>query len=124
MTDPVVGRIVVDLRANRLILEVEPPLDRSGEMSATIDIGAFGRLIGIEVPGANANHYLAIADPEPGGEAHVRSVAVTVLVADDGRSVTVPRRGPAWEIRFPSGNQCWTQAGGSGSLCSVLVGAG
>jgi len=126
MTDCRVTRIVVDLRTNQLTLELEPPLPRSGGMTASADIGALGRLIGIEVSdaGADSNHYLAIADPAPGSEAHVRTAEVTVNVVDHGRRLVVPRRGPDWEISFPSGNQCWTRAGGAGSLCSVLAGAG
>ncbi|MBA2470553.1 MAG: hypothetical protein H0V37_14200 [Chloroflexia bacterium] len=86
-----------------------------------IDIGTLGRLIGIEIAGV----YLAVADPVPGGELLGRSVEVDVEIGSDPPRVALSRRGPTWEISFPSGNQCWNRSddeGGRRSLCSVLIG--
>lgn len=120
MTEPRVERIIVDLCANRLLLEVDRVFGAVGGAEATIDIGALGRLIGIEIAGV----YLSISDPVPGGEMQGRAVEVDVETSDGGRRLAIPRRGPGWELSFPSGNQCWTQADDSGnirSVCSVLA---
>ncbi len=118
MSDPGVRRIVVDVRGNRLILELDGALPVVGVSMATIDIGAFGRLIGVEIAGA----YLAIADQVPGSELHGRSASTSLTVEDGGHTVMIPRTGDSWDISFPSGNQCWNRAGGAGSICSVLAG--
>ena len=119
--DPNVERIVVDPRNNRLILELDRPPRVTGETRATLDIGALGRLIGIEFAGA----YVAIADPVPGSELLSRSVEVTVEIETDPPRVAISRHGPTWELSFPSGNQCWNRTDGEGgrrSVCSVLIG--
>ncbi|MDQ3656986.1 MAG: hypothetical protein M3457_18170 [Chloroflexota bacterium] len=121
MTSPHVERVVVDLRANRLLLEIDRPLPQTGRTPATIDIGALGRLIGVEIAGV----YLSISDPVPGSELQGRSVDTPLEIADNRRQVVIPRRGSGWELSFPSGNQCWNQTdddGGTRPLCSVLVG--
>ena len=95
-----VTRIVVDTRANLLLLEVSPPLPEAGRQAATIDIGSNGRLIGLDV----GDTWLEIAG---GGEqeAHLhRSATIAVVVSEDGRTLRLPRRGDTWEISFPSGN--------------------
>lgn len=122
MCEPIVERIVVDPRSNRLILELDRALPESGATPGTIDIGTLGRLLGVEVAGV----YLSIADPVSGSELQGRSVELAVEITGEGRRVVIPRRGPAWELSFPSGNQCWTRQDGRGgvrSLCSVLTGA-
>lgn len=118
-----VERIQVDLRANRLLLDIDQPLDGPNEATAIVDIGALGRLLGIEVAGV----YLAISDPIAGSELQVRSVETPVRLADGRRRLLLPRRGPGWELGFPSGNQCWRRTdddGTSRSLCSELTGFG
>lgn len=122
MTEPAVERIVVDPRQNRLILEIDDPLPATGKQPATIDIGALGRLIGIEIAGV----YLGISDPVPGSDHQIRSASVTVEVSNGGRRVMLSRRGPNWELSFPSGNQCWIRSDGDEgprTLCSVLTGS-
>ena len=118
---PMVERVMVDLRRNVLILELDQPLGPEPTAEAMIDIGALGRLIGIEV----GDHYLAVSDAIPGSELQGRSVTIEVTIAEDRRSVLLPRSGPTWELSFPSGNQCWnrsTAEGGSLALCSILTG--
>ncbi len=120
-TDPLVERILVDLRGNRLLLQLDRPLDIPGPAAATIDIGALGRLLGIEI----ADTYLAVSDPVAGSELQGRSVEATVQVMNDRCRLHVPRRGPGWELSFPSGNQCWRRTDGDGTsrrLCSELTG--
>jgi hypothetical protein len=122
MTSPRVERVVVDLRANRLLLEIDRPFPQTGSAPATIDIGALGRLIGVEIAGV----YLSISDPVPGSELQGRSVETPLEITGNLRQVVIPRRGPGWELSFPSGNQCWNQTDGDSGirpLCSVLIGA-
>ncbi len=122
MTEPHVNRIVVDLRDNRLLLDIDRPLSKAGQCTATIDIGAMGRLIGIEVAGT----YLSVSDPVPGSELQGRSVEAPVDVGSDRLRVVISRRGPGWELSFPSGNQCWNRTdenGGTRTMCSMLAGA-
>ncbi len=116
-----VERILIDLRHNRLRLDLDRPLAGPVEATAIIDIGALGRLLGVEVAGV----YLAISDPITGSELQGRSVEAPVLFASDHRQVLLPRRGMGWELSFPSGNQCWRRSDESGtsrSLCSELTG--
>ncbi len=114
---PSVNKVIVDLRRNVLVLELDAPLGHEAA-TATLDIGALGRLIGVEL----GDTYLPISDPVPGSELQGRSATIEVLVDAPDRSIVVPRRGDGWEISFPSGNQCWTRSDGNGraSLCSVI----
>ncbi len=121
MSGPSVDRIVVDFRTNTLLLDIDRPLRAAGRTPATIDIGALGRLLGVEIGEA----YLSISDPVPGSELHGRSIEVGAEIPEGCRQVIIPRRGPGWELSFPSGNQCWNKAdadGGVRSICSVLTG--
>lgn len=121
MTEPHVERIVVDFRENRLLIDIDRPLPQAGRATVTVDIGAMGRLIGIEVLGM----YLSISDPVSGGELQGRSVEIGAEVHENRRSVIVPRRGPGWELSFPSGNQCWNRTDGKGvtrTVCSIVAG--
>ncbi len=122
MTEPHVERIVVDLRENRLLLDLDRPLPQAGWAVVTIDIGALGRLIGIEVFGL----YLSISDPIAGSELQGRSVEAGADVQEDLRRLVIPRRGPGWELSYPSGNQCWNRTGSNGdtlTVCSILASA-
>jgi hypothetical protein len=112
-----VTQVTVDLRRNVLVLELDAPLGHESA-EATIDIGALGRLIGVEV----GETYLSISDPVPGSELQGRSVTIELPVTATDRSIVVPRRGSGWEISFPSGNQCWTRSDGNGrsTVCSVI----
>ncbi len=105
-----VNRIVVDLRANALVLHVVPPLPAADWTVATIDIGTSGRLLGVDLePG-----WLEIAG---GDSRHLRSADVPIAVSDDRTTIRLPRRGDGWEISFPSGNQCWRLDDGR-TICS------
>ncbi|HEV2526963.1 MAG TPA: hypothetical protein VGT61_00715 [Thermomicrobiales bacterium] len=111
-------RILVDPARNALRLLLLP--GSAGEAaaltrhSATLDVGEGGRLIGLEVEPDGATSepgwYLEL-EPAPGPFS--RSVEVTVTAGRDasGRATWLewPRRGPGYEITFPSGNQCWVR---------------
>ena len=115
-----VESVLVDLRRNILILELDGLFPDSGTARGTIDIGAQGRLIGVEL----AAEYLAISDPVPGSELLGRSVEIEIAIDPERRRLTIPRHGPNWELSFPSGNQCWNRRGGAGGispLCAVLA---
>jgi hypothetical protein len=114
--NPIVTRIVIDLRRNELVLELDRPLAMAGDGVATIDIGASGRVLGVEAGDA----YLAIADPVPGSESLVRSAISPVTVPAGARRLRVPRKGAGWEISFPSGNQCWRLGADGRTVCSVV----
>lgn len=115
---PRIQQITINLRANSLILELDRSLDRIGPATVTVDIGALGRLLGVELD----DLYFGIADAVPGSEGLERSVTTTVSM-QGGKRIVLPRRGEGWEISFPSGNQCWkrTTATGSDTICSVIA---
>lgn len=123
-------RIEVDVAWNTIAVTVpEAALDAVGRSEdpviGTLDIGVQGRLMGLEV----VNHYVDISPPVAGTEHLVRSVPVALVPhrGPDGlAAVRFDRAGDAYEISFPSGNQCWdlgrTGSGGAIRLCSVLTG--
>ena len=98
----------VDLGTNTLRLVIgesgEGDALRTSTESATIDIGASGRLIGVET----ADRYIDVMSPELGTEHLIRSTRAEIDVERVGeRPVTliVPRLGAGYEITYPSGNQ-------------------
>jgi hypothetical protein len=120
MEHPIVERILIDLARNALVLEVSEPLPAPGEQAGVIDIGTQGRLLGLEVGG----QYLAVTEPAAGAEHLARSAEMLATIGNGGRTVTISRRGPGWEVSFPSGNQCWqrrTADGGLQTLCAVVA---
>lgn len=124
---------------NVLRLLARPPLTAAAallSLPAILDVGARGRLLGVEIPvadapglavpwqgspgaapgdydAASATLYLAVDVEGEGrierGDAHARGVAAAVRVLADAEggliAVEVPRRGPGWEIAYPSGNR-------------------
>jgi hypothetical protein len=116
---PLVTEVEIDLRSNKLLLfldqEPERIALRSGAYAATIDVGTRGRLIGVEI----GEWYLQIAEDDSRAGGQVRSVDVDVWLRPDGR-VELGRRGPGYEISFPSGNQCWRGANGM-ARCSRVI---
>ena len=116
--------VIVDLAANAIRLVV-PGLSLTEGETATgvLDVGANGRLLGIEL----ADGYVSVMDPLPGGEAFVRSATVPVGIRwADPPEISIPRRGHDYEITYPSGNQCWqvtTVEGELIQLCATIVGA-
>jgi len=111
-----VAEVVVDRPGNllRLVLDphAPPPLaERS--VVAILDVGARGRLIGLELPPAapqTDGPYLSVDPAEPGcAEPHARAVPaeVTLLTDAAGRLVEarLPRRGAGYAVTYPSGNR-------------------
>lgn len=102
--------IEIDPRLNVLHLTFERSGDDRGEIEAqrqvTIDIGAGGRLLGIEL----GDDYALVMPPEPGTESMSRSADAEVTAVHDRasgqlRSIILPRAGAGYEITYPSGNQ-------------------
>lgn len=99
--------IEVDLAANTLRLRLgdgRAPAGTVERVPATIDIGAGGRLVGVELPAG----YVEVMEPEAGTEHLTRSAEAEVVVEREGSAtvaVTLPRRGAGYEITYPSGNQ-------------------
>lgn len=118
--------IELDLKRNVLMFELE----RGGDQVATwtnlpgvIDIGERGRLLSLELfPDSGDAIVVPLADH---ADPLARSAEIVVRcgIAASGQIVTaqVPRRGPDYEITYPSGNQCWIGANGSVN-CSVVSG--
>ncbi|MGI8484165.1 MAG: hypothetical protein ACR2OU_07870 [Thermomicrobiales bacterium] len=104
--------IAIDLRANTLAIRLPSHLlgsSLSGIEQGTLDIGANGRLLGIELGPV----YVSVMDAEPGRDDLVRSAEIPVTVSTSSLTsetvVTFRRSGSTWEISYPSGNQCWTR---------------
>jgi len=127
---PAALRIIVDSRKNMLEVDVsgtglESNLVTGNELAGTLDVGAMGRLIGIEI----GDQYLSISDAVPGTEHLIRSVDVRLAVGRDRHGqasvIRFSRSGDHYEISFPSGNQCWQveRSGYSASrrVCSVVI---
>ncbi len=124
-----VTRVTVDLRRNVLQLhldacvtaaEAPPP----GEHLGILDVGANGWLLGVQVGEA----YYAVADAIPGTDHLVRSSDARIVVLEEDPAIVVPRRGPGYELSFPSGNQCWLRSPARPGaepiqLCAVIVGS-
>lgn len=123
--EPIVRQVLIDPRRNTLTLildrplEDDRPLDDTGERPAIMEVGAFGRLHGLEIDGA----YLTISDPEPGTMFLAREISLVATVSPNGDAVVLDRRGPGWELSFPSGNQCWQvrAPGGGHAICALTL---
>lgn len=109
--------VIVDIARNAIQLRV--PGFREGDAGeGLLDVGANGRLLGLEV-GAT---YIQVMAPMPGGDPHARTALVPITVsADEPPLVSVPRRGPAHEITYPSGNECWQATMRDGQLIQVCA---
>ncbi|MBA2278008.1 MAG: hypothetical protein H0W06_09630 [Chloroflexia bacterium] len=112
MSDELAVRaITVDAARNRLTLyphahaSESEPLPPGSTVTATIDVGTSGRLLGVELDG----QYLAVDAPTMADTSLARGVLAPVELnrASDGSliAVSLPRRGPDYEITYPSGNR-------------------
>jgi uncharacterized protein YuzE len=115
-------KLLVDTTRNVLhlvLIERQSEQTRRIDGRGALDIGPRGRLIGFELllPG-EPPRYLPLeesADPF----ARTAEAAVTAEVDEAGSvySVEIPRRGPDFEISYPSGNQCWYSTNPDDPIC-------
>lgn len=116
--------VIIDLAANAIRVQV-PGLDMPAVAAreATLDVGANGRLIGLEI----GDDYVTVMDVPHAQETYVRSAGIQVGISDDTPPmISIPRRGPMHEITYPSGNECWQMKSVGGELiqvCATIEGA-
>lgn len=121
--DLAASEVIVDLRENALRIVV-PELDLApgSAVDGLLDVGANGRLLGVDIGDA----YVRVMDAVAGGTAFVRSASVQLTVlGGEPRCLRIPRHGAGYELTYPSGNQCWqvTTAGGRLiRLCATIAG--
>lgn len=112
--------VLIDFRANTIQLRV-PGLDQQHRSEGLLDVGANGRLLGVEIGDA----YIQVMESADEEEPYVRSADVKLVISDDAIPlVTIPRHGPDYEITYPSGNECWQMTTVNGKLiqiCAVAV---
>lgn len=94
------------IRLNLATERAMPSVGRAPAATAVIDVGAQGRLIGVELPGG----YVEVMPPDADTESMVRSIEaeVSVEIACSGeaiRTIVIPRQGDGYEITYPSGNR-------------------
>ena len=109
--------IVVDTARNQLHFELDPH-GRGGEtltLPAELDIGERGRLLSLDIHLPDQPLQSIVLDDRADSYARTARVDATCLIGSDGtlKRVTVPRRGPGYELSYPSGNECWIDASGS-----------
>ena len=110
--------IVVDTARNVLEFELAPDA-RAGkwrQAEADLDIGERGRLLGLDLHLSESAQPVSsiVVDDRPDPYARTARVTVECGFAADGSLVRVilPRRGPGYEISYPSGNECWIDVSG------------
>jgi len=109
--------IVIDTARNQLQFELDAQ-GRGGEIltvPADLDIGERGHLLGLELQLPDQPPQAIVLDDRADPYARTARVEATCLIGPDGalRRVTVPRRGPGYELSYPSGNECWIDASGA-----------
>lgn len=112
--------VFVDFARNTIQLRV-PGLSRDGTSTGLLDVGANGRLLGVEI----GDRYIQVMESAGADESYARSASVELSVSDgDPAVVTIARRGAGYEITYPSGNECWQMTTVNGKLiqvCAVTV---
>lgn len=112
--------VIVDFATNAIILRV-PGMPGAAPAEGTLDVGANGRLLGIEIGETYVQVMPSMSDEEP----YIRSADVRVEISGgDPALVTIPRRGAAYEISYPSGNECWQVTTIDGELIQVCATTG
>jgi len=103
-------RLRHDLRADLLRFEIAEGAGSWLDLPATVDVGEGGRLLGIEVngiPGAGPDGSFYLTMSEAAGLSRSAEARVRAGVDADGRvlAIELGRRGPGYEICWPSGNR-------------------
>lgn len=110
--------VVVDLPANAIRLRVPDMLPGPEEAGALLDVGANGRLIGLEL----GERYISVMGLPADGDPLARTAPVRVRVAPGPPAeVVLPRRGPGYEITYPGGNECWQMTSVNGTAVQVCA---
>jgi hypothetical protein len=112
--------IVVDTARNELHFDLGPGTDTGGRGGETIaapadlDIGERGGLLSLEINLPQQAPRTLVIDDRPDPYARTARIEVRCTIAADGslHRVTIPRRGPGYELSYPSGNECWIDASG------------
>lgn len=109
--------VVVDIANNAIELRV-PGFENRNAHDGLLDVGANGRLLGLEVGEA----YIHVMESLEGQDPYARSAEIDISVTGGSPPVvTIPRRGPAHEITYPSGNECWQTTTIDGELIQVCA---
>lgn len=112
--------VFIDFAANAIQLSV-PGLPPGTPTTGVLDVGANGRLLGIEA----GDTYIHVMESAKGEEPYIRSAEVQLTISGNPPLVTLSRRGPAYEISYPSGNECWqttTLDGQVIQVCATIAG--
>ena len=88
---------------------------------ADLDIGERGRLLSLEIHLPRQMTHMIVIDDRPDPYARTARVEVRCTLAPDGSltAATLPRRGPGYELTYPSGNECWIDAAGT-RHCAII----
>jgi hypothetical protein len=109
--------VLVDLALNAIRLRV-PGLDLHEASTGVLDVGANGRLLGVEMD----ETYITVMESPRHQESYTRSAVVALTISgDDPAYVAFPRRGPEYEITYPTGNECWQLTTVNGQLIQVCA---
>jgi hypothetical protein len=116
--------VVIDLPANAIRIRVPGFQAQPAEArEATLDVGANGRLVGIEI----GDDYVSVMDLPNTPEPYLRSANIQIgISAGTPPYISIPRRGASYEITYPSGNECWQMKSVGGELiqvCATIEGA-
>lgn len=115
----VADAVVIDLAANTIRVRVPGfPGDPGEGHEAMLDVGSNGRLIGLEI----GEWYVTVMDLPGAEDPYVRTADVLVDISvAESPSISLPRRGPDYEITYPSGNECWQTKSVDGRLIQVCA---
>lgn len=115
----VADAVVIDFAANTIRVRVpEFPGGGRERQPALLDVGSNGRLIGLEI----GEWYVTVMDVPGAEDPYVRSADVLVDISGETPpSIEIPRRGGAYEITYPSGNECWQMKNVNGELVQVCA---
>jgi hypothetical protein len=116
--------IELDLQRNVLTFRLtsdDEPVTEWIELPGVIDIGERGRLLNLELFPTGSDAIIVPLEDRADPLARTADLSLRCGLTADGRIVIaqLPRRGPDYEITYPSGNQCWIGANGAVS-CSVV----